>query len=186
MDKIITDLSTYVVNETHSGEETEVAMEDDQQDSLLSKERYRSGVSSDESSAATQHDSSLKDKQSHESNLREASTSNQQDTTEHSSKPSSARNAAPPEESTHKPSEDSKDGARVGSVKWHEDRFEPINTNDHRWTSYASTSKSGNAKSTDRTEHASPAKSNRSSEAHPDIHTDSVTNWLRDLNSVWS
>jgi hypothetical protein len=99
---------------------------------------------------------------------------------------SSARNAAPLEESTHKPSEDSKDGARVASVQWHEDRFEPTNTNDHRWKSYASTSKSGNAKSTDRTEHASPAKSSRSSNAHPDIHTDSVTNWLRDLNSVWS
>jgi len=77
MEKIIDDLS-------HSGEETEVAMEDDQQGSLLFEKRNRSGVSSDESSTATQHYSSLKDKQSHESNLREASTSNQQDTTEHS------------------------------------------------------------------------------------------------------
>jgi hypothetical protein len=184
--KIIDDLETRAVNETHPGEEIEVATEDDEQDSLLSKERYRSGVSSNESSAATQHDSSLKDKQSHESNLREASTSNQQDTTERSSKPSSVRNAGSPEESIHKPSEDSKDRSRVASVGWHDARFQPTNANDWKYRrSSASTSKSGNAKSTDRTEHDSPAKSSRSSNAHPDIHTDSVTNWLRDLNSVW-
>jgi hypothetical protein len=135
MDRIMTSLSTHPVNETHSGEEIEFGMDGDQGDSLLSKERNRSGLPTDESAGATKHYSSAKYNQSHSSQARGESA------------------AAATSSNQHE--------AQV--ITWAEADARAARQDNQQTTAPSSTS-------------GQTAR----------IPADSVTNWLRDLNSVWS